>query len=60
VRVPGYHGRRLRDALTKTGSPPEYVEYENEGHGWQQMSTRPGFAKRVEAFLGRHRQPAKP
>jgi dienelactone hydrolase len=60
LRVPKDHGRRLRDALTKAGNPPEYVEYENEGHGWQQMSTRLDFAKRVESFLGKHLQPAAP
>ncbi|MFG6414131.1 alpha/beta hydrolase family protein [Roseateles sp. DC23W] len=60
VRVPKDHGRRLRDAMTKAGNPPEYVEYENEGHGWQQMSTRLDFARRVESFLGRHLKPAAP
>ncbi|MDR7335119.1 dipeptidyl aminopeptidase/acylaminoacyl peptidase [Roseateles asaccharophilus] len=60
LRVPKDHGRSLRDAMTKAGNAPEYVEYENEGHGWQQMSARLDFAKRVETFLGKHLQPAAP
>jgi acetyl esterase/lipase len=59
-RVPKEHGRRLRDALTKAGNPPEYVEYENEGHGWQHMTTRLDFARRVETFLARHLREATP
>ena len=54
VRVPPEHGRRLRDAMTKAGNAPEYVEYKNEGHGWQGVATRVDFAKRVEAFLAKH------
>lgn len=59
-RVPKDHGRRLRDAMTKAGNPPDYGEYENEGHGWQQMTTRLDFAKRVENFLGKHLQSPAP
>ncbi|MFG6486548.1 alpha/beta hydrolase family protein [Roseateles sp. BYS78W] len=55
-RVPKEHGRRLRDAMTKAGNPPEYVEYDHEGHGWQLMSTRLDFANRVETFLARYLQ----
>lgn len=54
VRVPPEHGRRLRDAMTKAGNPPEYIEYKNEGHGWQHITARVDFAKRVEAFLAKH------
>lgn len=53
VRVPPEHGRRLRDAMTKAGNPPEYIEYKNEGHGWQHLSARVDFAQRVEAFLAK-------
>ncbi len=56
-RVPINHGRRLRDAMTEAGNPPEYVEYENEGHGWQHMATRLDFARRVENFLAQHLRP---
>lgn len=56
AQVPKDHGHRLRDALTQAGHPPEYVEYENEGHGWQHMKTRLDFAQRVETFLAKHLQ----
>ena len=52
-RVPIEHGMRLRDAV-KAGNPDvEWVEYEQEGHGWQLESTRVDFWRRVEKFLSR-------
>ncbi|RZJ06576.1 MAG: S9 family peptidase [Rubrivivax sp.] len=56
VRVPKEHGRRLRDAMVKAGNPPDYVEYENEYHGWFHVKTRLDFAQRVESFLAKHLQ----
>lgn len=53
-RVPLVHGTRMRDALTKAGRPPEWVVYDDEGHGWYKLSTRVDFAARMEAFLARH------
>lgn len=56
-RVPLVHGRRMRDALTEAGRPPEWVVYDGEGHGWYQLSTRLDFARRLESFLEKHLRP---
>ena len=53
-RVPPVHGTRMRDALTAAGRPPQWVFYEDEGHGWYKASTRVDFAQRVEKFLAEH------
>ncbi|WP_273597696.1 alpha/beta hydrolase family protein [Roseateles koreensis] len=55
-RVPIAHGRRLREALTDAGHPPEWVSYPNEGHGWRLMSNQIDWAQRVEKFLAQHLQ----
>jgi dipeptidyl aminopeptidase/acylaminoacyl peptidase len=60
LRVPIAHGERLRDALRKAGHPPDWVEYEKEGHGWQKVSTQVDFARRVEQFLNLHLKNAHP
>ncbi|CAD5367206.1 Peptidase_S9 domain-containing protein [Rubrivivax sp. A210] len=52
-RVAPVHGKRMRDALTSAGRPPEWVEYPDEGHGWLKLETRLDFARRLEAFLAR-------
>ena len=56
--VPLVHGQQLRDALSAAGNPPEWVVYADEGHGWLKPAHRLDFARRVEAFLARHLQPA--
>jgi dipeptidyl aminopeptidase/acylaminoacyl peptidase len=53
-RVPLAHGERLRDALREAGRPPEWVVYDDEGHGWRLVSNQIDFARRVEKFLGQH------
>lgn len=53
-RVPLVHGTRMRDALIAVGRPPEWVVYDDEGHGWLKVETRLDFAKRFEAFLDKN------
>jgi dipeptidyl aminopeptidase/acylaminoacyl peptidase len=53
-RVPRAHGVRLRDAVRATNKDVEWVEYEDEGHGWTLPKNRFDFWTRVEKFLDRH------
>jgi dipeptidyl aminopeptidase/acylaminoacyl peptidase len=53
-RVPLVHGTRMRDALAAAGRPPQWVVYNDEGHGWNKLETRLDFAQRVEDFLALH------
>ena len=53
-RVPIEHGELMREALVKAGNPPEWMVYEDEGHGWQRPETLLDFWGRVETFLARH------
>lgn len=54
MRVPLAHGERMRDALTEAGSPPEWVVYDNEGHGWLRTPNKIDFWRRTEAFLAKY------
>ena len=56
-RVLPVHGQRMRQAMLDAGRPAEFVQYEDEGHGWLKMETRLDFAARLEAFLARHLKP---
>jgi len=53
-RVPLVHGHRMRDALNAAGNPPEWVVYDDEGHGWLKVANRIDFALRLEKFLAQH------
>lgn len=53
-RVPLAHGKRMRDALTEAGNPPEWITYDGEGHGFAALKNRVDFAQRLEAFLAKH------
>lgn len=53
-RVPLIHGERMRDALVRQGTPVEWVEYPEEGHGFMREANRFDFYRRVAAFLGKH------
>jgi len=60
-RVPLIHGTKFRDAIKATNKDVEWVEYEEEGHGWTLTKNRIDFWTRVEKFLDRHIGPnAKP
>lgn len=53
-RVPLIHGARLRDAVKVGNKDVEWIEYEEEGHGWALPKNRIDFWRRVEKFLDRH------
>lgn len=53
-RVPIQHGTRFRDAVTKTNTQVQWIEYIDEGHGWRKPENRYDFWTRVEQFLGTH------
>ncbi len=50
-RVPLYHGRKFRDAVTQTNKQVEWIEYEDEAHGWSLSQHQIDFWSRVEKFL---------
>ncbi|MYN06459.1 S9 family peptidase [Pseudoduganella aquatica] len=54
MRMPLYHGKKFRDAVQKTNRQVEWVEYEEEGHGWVLQKNRYDFWTRVEGFLNKH------
>jgi dipeptidyl aminopeptidase/acylaminoacyl peptidase len=53
-RVPIYHGRKFHDAVSKTNKQVEWVDYQDEGHGWTLPKTRFDFWGRVEKFLDKN------
>jgi dipeptidyl aminopeptidase/acylaminoacyl peptidase len=53
-RVPIVHGNLMRDALRANGHDPEWVVYEDEGHGWLKVDNRIDFWTRVERFLDKN------
>ena len=53
-RVPIYHGRKFRDAVTQTNKDVEWVVYEDEGHGFRVKKNALDFYGRVEKFLDRN------
>lgn len=57
-RVPIINGESMRDALKKNGSPPEWVVYADEGHGWLKEENNVDFWSRVETFLSKNLAPA--
>jgi dipeptidyl aminopeptidase/acylaminoacyl peptidase len=58
-RVPYEHGIQLRNALKPHNPNVEYIEYGEEGHGWNKLETNKDFWTRVEAFLNKHIGPAQ-
>jgi dipeptidyl aminopeptidase/acylaminoacyl peptidase len=50
-RVPMYHGRKFYDAVTKTNKQVEWIEYQDEAHGWSLPKNQIDFWGRVEKFL---------
>jgi dipeptidyl aminopeptidase/acylaminoacyl peptidase len=57
IRVPLDHGDRMRKALVAAGNPPEWILYDNEGHGWSRIENQIDFWTRVEKFLERNLKP---
>ncbi|CAN7588064.1 prolyl oligopeptidase family serine peptidase [Pseudoduganella sp. LjRoot289] len=60
LRVPIYHGKKFRDAVKETNPQVEWVQYDEEGHGWALPKNRYDFWTRVEQFLARHIGPTQP
>jgi len=50
-RVPRAESIQIRDAMKKAGKEVEYVEYPDEGHGFQRPENRLDFFARAEKFL---------
>jgi len=50
-RVPVQHARAMRDALTKAGHPPVYLEYPYEGHGIAGPAHAEDYYARMLDFL---------
>ena len=55
-RVPMKHGNEFRAALDRYGKTYEWVEYRDEGHGFNKDENRFDFYRRVDAFLKRYLQ----
>ncbi len=53
-RVPMVHAREMRKALQAAGNEPEWLVFDLEGHGWYKPENEIIWARRVEAFLGKH------
>ena len=53
-RVPMYHGRKFLDAVKPHNKQVEWIEYQDEGHGWRLPQNRVDFWGRVEKFLDKH------
>lgn len=52
--VPISQSKKLADALTKAGRPPEFYVYKGEKHGFSKPEDQVDFLKHVEAFLTRY------
>jgi len=59
-RVPIRHGTLMREALRAQGREPEWIVYDDEGHGWFKVANRVDFWSRVERFLDAHVGPGSP
>jgi dipeptidyl aminopeptidase/acylaminoacyl peptidase len=53
-RVPLIHGLAFRDALVQTNKQVEWIQYDEEGHGWLLQKNNIDFWTRVEKFLDKH------
>jgi dipeptidyl aminopeptidase/acylaminoacyl peptidase len=53
-RVPLPHGTKFYKAIKETNPNVEWIEYEEEGHGWKLPQTRIDFWGRVEKFLNKN------
>jgi dipeptidyl aminopeptidase/acylaminoacyl peptidase len=54
MRVPLPHGTKFYKAVKEGNPNVEWVEYEDEGHGWALPKTRVDFWNRVEKFLDKN------
>ncbi|WP_158544922.1 alpha/beta hydrolase family protein [Dyella monticola] len=51
VRAPIYHAEEMRGALNSAGNAPEYLRYDNEGHGLGTVDHRVDFYSHLLGFL---------
>jgi dipeptidyl aminopeptidase/acylaminoacyl peptidase len=54
MRVPLPHGTKFYKAVKQTNPHVEWIEYEEEGHGWALPKNRIDFWGRVERFLDKN------
>jgi dipeptidyl aminopeptidase/acylaminoacyl peptidase len=54
MRVPLPHGTKFYKAVKQTNPNVEWIEYEDEGHGWRLPQNRIDFWGRVEKFLDKN------
>ncbi|NVM78048.1 dipeptidyl aminopeptidase/acylaminoacyl peptidase [Duganella sp. SG902] len=54
LRVPLPHGTKFYKAVKQTNPNVEWIEYEEEGHGWKLPKNRIDFWGRVEKFLDKN------
>jgi dipeptidyl aminopeptidase/acylaminoacyl peptidase len=54
MRVPLPHGTKFYNAVKQTNPNVEWIEYEEEGHGWALPKNRIDFWGRVEKFLDKN------
>jgi dipeptidyl aminopeptidase/acylaminoacyl peptidase len=54
MRVPLPHGTKFYKAVKQTNPNVEWIEYEEEGHGWALPKNRIDFWSRVERFLDKN------
>jgi dipeptidyl aminopeptidase/acylaminoacyl peptidase len=54
LRVPLPHGAKFYNAVKQTNPNVEWIEYEEEGHGWSLPKNRIDFWRRVEQFLDKN------
>lgn len=52
--APIVHAKMMRDALTRAGHAPEWLEEPNEDHGFYDSEHRKQLYLRLEAFLDKH------
>jgi dienelactone hydrolase len=53
-RVPLVHGEEMRDALINAGNRPQWIQYNDEGHGWSRTANQIDFWTKVETFLDKN------
>jgi dipeptidyl aminopeptidase/acylaminoacyl peptidase len=53
-RVPLPHGSKFYKAIKETNPNVEWIEYDEEGHGWKLPKNRIDFWSRVEKFLDKN------
>jgi dipeptidyl aminopeptidase/acylaminoacyl peptidase len=53
VWAPKVHSEQMRDSLTRTGNPPEWLYFPSEGHGYYTLAHQREFYQKLFAFFDR-------